>query len=460
LEEKEALVKNLLLLSIVGLLIVFIYFFEELGSIKSAKENELKDTLFDSSKVGKLLGFSTGKVSFISDKTLFRDKSTLQLVDQAKMNKVFSILSQLKMSTIVPADKINGQEILFIPNSSRYFTFHFQNKEVKAILGKQLDFSQSFYLKIISNGNEKIVVANDSSPLEGSYMQKDFHRNNQKYRRLHNLLGLGNSFYLDKHIFPRFFYSKGRLKWKKIIIDNFRNRKFSVDLEKGLLEPKPIVGVSVNKLALEKLANRLANMEGESSILEYKESKLKQLVSTITMIDDSDKLYWIKLYKKLGEIDGYFLLTSRNRLLSLSKLSASPLFSNMQNLWNKKIGIEKRAFDFKLSLNSNKTVLVKVNNFQSFETSSENYITRHSEFKKLISFFEGEASLITKLDKSDKVLFEKPLMSISFMGLDFDIIFKDSEVLALNKSVGVVYHYLVGENLPFSTEHNSYFKSR
>ncbi len=452
--------KNLLLFCIAIGLATFTYFYEELGSVERKKERELQDSLFDSSKVGRLVGFSTKHVSLVSDKTLFRDKDSRQLIDQVRINKVFSILSGLKMTRIIPVDKIKGNEKLYIPTKDKYFVFHFENGKMKVILGKQLDFSQSFYLKIKTDENEKIVIAHDSSQFEGSYMKQDFHKNSQKYQRLFNLLGLGNSYYFDKHVFPKIFYSKGAIRLKSIDIDNIRNRHFHYDFEKRTLRPNAPKGIKLNESAILKMAKDFSHLAAESTMLEFKEEKLSNLVSTIKIKASKGLKYYLKLYKKYGQIDGYFVLTSQNKLFSLKQLKASIFFSNSQDLWNRALPFPKSQFEFKLKLDGRNSEKLTVTNTQRFITSSESLITKHSEFKKLISFFSASAARVSELEENDATLFRKSTLSFSFKGYEFDVIFKENEVLALNRRAGVVYHYLVESTLPFSTDYSTYFQRR
>jgi len=452
-------VKNIVLLIIAVLLATFTYFFEEIGSQDRAKEKELQIALFNFNKLGPIKGFSTENISLVADKTLYRDRESGQLISQKIMNQVFTILSSIKMTRIVPVEKTKGFEKNFIPSTDHSFTFHFETTDIKVVLGKQLEFSQSFYLKVISGSEEKIVVGHDSTPLKGSYMKQDFHRNTQKYTRLKNMLGLGPNFFFDKHLFPKMYYSKGRLNWKSIKIDNFRNRLFSIDLSSYSITPRPLPGVEVSKVRMSEIGKSFIEFSGNNIYLKFDKSLLKNMVSAVYLTSNSGDESWIKLYKEYNKEEGYFLLSSSNQLFSIGQKKASIFFSNMQNFWTKKLMIPKSDFNFRLKIGQ-KAEQILVSNKQKFVTSSKSKITKHNEFKKLISFFEKEASRVSELDNTSRVLFKNPLMSFSFMENEFDVIFRDNEVMALNKKTNVVYYYLVASDLSFSTDYNAYFKSR
>lgn len=190
--------KNLTLFLLLLGLGIFTYELEEKGDRENREREKKKHQLIDPKIMGSLLSFKTAQASLLfSDGEIFSEK-TKEKMDGPRVQDFFNRLQSLRVEKTIEREHIEklGDHHFFPENPHHYFSFGFEGGEVDFILGKKLDFDETFYMKVVSKTEgERYLVVRDTGPREGLYFQEDEHRSALAYMKLKDMMGKNDSFF-------------------------------------------------------------------------------------------------------------------------------------------------------------------------------------------------------------------------------------------------------------------------
>ncbi len=452
-----------------GLLIlglVATYFFQEKRALDENRKLELESKVLDFSKVGEILSIKGQKSEIVKEGDTYLIKETRYPVNSKRLEEVFKILGNIKVKSIVAGAevaKIGHQN--FIPDSNMQLSFVFANEEVIFTLGKKLDFDQSFYLEVQRGKKGQVLgremlVAFDSSVDDAIYQSEaEMKKSDAKYRRLQAIFFLGNSFYNDLRIFKD-RYAEDTISFKEVKFATFRNKKFSVDFEKTQTIPAPIPGIeyfSDNWISFYRMFIRLP---ARGIMNTYKQELLKEPLSIIEIKNRNGDSEEVVMYKKYGSLVGYFVVTNKEKtLFELDQDKARYFLLNIQDFWSKKIKLPGTVFDLSISAPSGEKLSLKVRDLDLFRAEGLSGVEANNvNVKKLVDFIKMEANHISLVESSDGDILKKIRFSFSLNNSLYQVFFADSDLIFLDVTKKVLYHYYVGNESPIDLELKAYKK--
>jgi len=463
--------KNFVLFCSFVLLAIFIYFFEEIGTQKQIAGEASRSTLISAEELGELKSFETPNVVIKIEQGQYKlvDGDRDYPADRKKIHKIFKLLGNIRGKRVLSVDlKKSKNRKEFFPDENQKFIFNFKNDKIIFILGKKLNFDQSFYLEVQQGKVIKYLVAHDIGANEGIYQEKDFHRNANKYLRLKSILFLKADFFYDKKVFNQIRLNEKMGALKSIQFENFRNRPFQVSFDEHRTLPAAFSGVSYD---LDSFANNklwLNNFTGESLIFPYDRAKLKKLLSTLTITHEK-KQATLKMYGLYGDQQGYFVTSSlEDYLFTVNENFARPFFYNVQDFWNK-TALHKEKFSGLDNENFMMTFQAKpVDQYFSLRVAKNSQFVIellkkngkspiHASFKELFAFLNLKADRISS-ERETKVVDFKSLYQLNLSDNIWDVLYKNGVLLLKNQKEKFFLHYNVGYDIPIGTEMKDFFE--
>jgi len=445
--------KNIFLFLLLTGLLTFTYYYEEIGSAKKRESQRVSKTLFQDQNLGELT-----QINFPFTKIVKKDDGFYTIgknlpVDPEKLESVLDIFAGVQSVTILDLDQTKVKRSHFFPNESYKFSFEFKNGKISYRLGKKLDYSQDFYMEVSSNGQNKIVVARDTGPNMGIYDPKKMKRDAGKFERLKNVILLSEDAYYNLKPLKRF---KGKVK--EILVENKRNKRFSLNL-KNMNSNPPVIGrLKYNEKAFTTYLNRLKSFECERIYLKWQQSELKDQLSMIWIGPETGEPLYLKLYSKWGDKKGYFLtVTGEKGLFRLKPGKVKDFYANVQDFWLKKALPIKKGEELSLLFNDGNKISFKITQGNPFAVKAlkgEKKLGQKSFFK-LISLLVGQAKRVSKKEDTPYT-FEKDLLRISLDDYNLKVFQEKDELLILSEKDQTVFHYKMGQDLPIGVKTSDY----
>ncbi len=440
--------KNLILLSILTALLTFTYWFEEIGGTKRLTKEKQEKALFQNKNLGSLTEINFPKFGLILKNGKYFTKGQNYPGDKRKIDKIISVFSAMEVVSVIEKEKIRTPRKHFFPQEDLMFSFKFERGELIYRLGAKLEYSQDFYIEVIYGDQKNLLVVRDGSPQYGVYQEKSLERSSQKYDRLKFILALREKDLFDTHPFKNF-----QLKLDKVLVENFRNKKFLINFSKRETEPHTFSGLSYKTGLFEEMATKLNGLYAINIHFGVKDSDLSLLQSTIYLPQK------VQLFKKLKDREGYFLkVESDNDIYELSQKDSTLFFSNVQDFWNKEILKEKdyhvaTTFIFRGRPN----IPVKIKESRPFEVQSYDapFNLNQDAFKKIFSLLLNSAERVSEVDPDLKG--KKSIFDIKVNDLLFKILKVGNELLFVNEKENLVYIYDVGPGKPIDFAFEDYF---
>ncbi len=423
----------------------YTYQSEELGGI-AEKESELKKhKMIDAENLGDMRKISTTSFKLIREDEFFMTGSG-ELVDGFRLQKFLDILGRMRVRRYLGPEEYNLEKRkYFFDKEALTLTFEFDKGEIVFRLGRKLDFDQSFYMEVTQDGQTKQMVAFDSSPNEGTYDKKNFHKNPEKYLRFKTMLSLKENFFIDTHLFRNEFKTK-KIAWKSLSLNNLRNRAFSIDLIAQATTPKAPNGMMVKNEAINNYLQELINFSGQSWL---KNGELEDEVASLTIERQDGSSSHIKVFKKYNTQPGsYIHLVEENKILAINPKSIKLFFKKAQDFWDLRAIPTKRPKAMKLSFPEEKEIDVEFNYAKAFKALSPTKIAGEAvnlAFKNLVDLFSVEADQISDLDQASDLSASSYVVNWGgnkmIEGREFHVILKEQEVILANKKLGYKLHY-------------------
>ena len=440
--------KNLFFMGVLSALLIFTYFFEELGQSKKKLLEESENRLFDAHKLGTMLKFSTmnqNEIIYLNNN--FYTKKLNYPVSPEEIKYFFDVLSRIKIKRYLSKQEVSEKNIdLFIPDLNRKVIFEFEKGKVEFILGKKMQTDPSFYILVKTEVDELVVVAYDDSPLEGIYVEENVHQNSEKYNRLVRAFSMTEENFVDRKILKYLDWETLSKNLTEIKIENLRNIPFSIYSPKQTTNPEVLKGLRFNEEYYLVFLGALMNMQAQNIWLpengiEYKD-QIAHMVLTL------DKKIDLKLFRKYGSQTGFFVKTNlEETIYEIDQNIVRLFFSNVQDFWDKRVipesfVKENKQFDF--SLIFNREYAFKIDNASKFNVLSKNPENKpkNSGFKELLDFLQREADFVKKrVENNNKGV----LFSFTFYSSTFHVIFKEGDLIIQDTKNDLEFHYHLGD---------------
>jgi len=475
--------KNLSLTFVLVALIAFVYWKEELGGQKR-KSIEEKNKQAVSVQMEDLLSLQLPNASLIKEGNRLLTSKTKLPSSTKLLQEMITILHGLNIVRTFNTEEIKTlkESDLFGPQTLA-FSFDFPGHHYAYRLGNALKLGQSFYVEMIHNQEKKLVLANDTSPMEGIYKDNEqlFY---QKYHRLRILLSLNEEAFIDRRIFLTLIQKQFKESdIQSIAIKNFRNRPFSVNFKQSKTQPELLAGIKFNTDESKKFLQELFNLEADKlyqrPVTERKYLKNELSVMNIKFENQNVEIH---LFKKFQNRPGIFLYTNLDsHIYELNSQKGRPFFSNVQDFWEKKIhwdeDIGLKDEFFTLQFSPDKKIPLVIPKQQNFEVKLDpnhgpqykNMAVKQDAFKGLFTMLLGmgkfvQADRVSPLTNSEEEILNDSKNRLNILILTapqnkIRLIRKADEIILSDLIHKVNFHYLVGADNTVSVKQNDYFES-
>lgn len=457
---------NLILFVVLMLALGLTYLLIEKRNLDKSLSEDREAKILNFDKLGDIKRFTTQKADIVKEGDLFFMRESRYPVNGKRLDEVFSVLSNIKNKSLVPATEVQrvGKKF-YIPDEQMKLGFYFENETVYFILGKKLDFDQSFYMEVVRESNQgaesALIIAYDSSPDSGVYQSdEEMQKSDAKYRRLQAIFYLGESYYNDLRIFKE-RYTEESITFKEVSIATFRNKKFSINFEKTKTNPEAPKGVKYFDDNWIEFYRNFIQLTANGIMLSYKKELLKEPLSQVVITDRDNKTEELTLYRKYGSLNGYFLVSSLERaLLELEREKAQYFLLNVQDFWDKKIEIPGKTFE--LSLFDQKRVNIAKMMVRDLELFRAEKLMGNEpdniNVKKLVDLLKANANHLSIVEKSDQELVKKARFYFALNKKLYSVIYEDSLLILLDQELNIMYHYYVGSETPIELDPHRYSK--
>lgn len=439
----------------------YTYQSEELGGI-AKKESELKKhKMIDSENLGDLNRIKTSSFELNKEGEFFITKSG-ELVDGFRLQKFLDILGRMRVRRYLgPEEYSKEKRSFFFDEEAPLLTFSFTKGEIVFRLGKKLEFDQSFYMEVTQDGLTKQLVAFDSSPNEGTYAKESFHKNPEKYLRFKTMLSLKEDFFIDTHLFQKEFRSK-KIAWSSLVIDNLRNKSFTLDLVGQNTTPNPPLGMKTKNSAINAYLQELINFSGQSWL---KKGELEDQVASLLIERQDGSKSNIKVYKKYNTKPGsYIHLVEEDKVLVINSKSINLFFKKAEDFWDLRAIPTSRPKAMKLSFPEETEIDVEFSYAKAFSAFSPSKLAGEAinlAFKNLVDLFSVEADQISSIAEEEELLQSSFIVNWEgnklLEGREFHVILKEREVILANKKLGYKLHYRLDNLSGIGTKLRDFF---
>lgn len=442
--------RNLFLFSILVTVLAFTYLYEEVGHVQKGKKEDDASRVLNFGTLGNLKSYKTPFVELKAMGGYFETKNPNYLADAEKVDALFNILSEIKVSRLLTGEEIkNLDEANFFPNKDLWFSLVMDKGEVRVLLGKKLAVDRTFYIKMKRSDQpiENWALAYDDSPVEGVYSENEEKTNDDKYKRLGGIMSLKTEFFFDAHPL------KKAGAFEKITVENMRNRPFVIEPTKQQTTPHVLNGLTFSPEAYQSFMEELIKLKAKELDLKPDFKKLKNPIGKMTFSTVQGQATVLELFKNYGKKTGYFIKTNTEEIVFEMDQNAPRLFfTNVQSFWNKSL-TPWSSHEFSLSSSGQKFDF-KINEKQGVESLQQMKVNEVT-FKQLWNFLSVNADRVEELDTKEKVLESNFVLSFKDHQLYF--IPQGAELHVVEPKLHLRFVYMVGE-LPVNLKLMDYFR--
>ena len=457
--------KNKVLLLLLILALLATYFFEERANIFKKEALDRQASLIFNDDLGELRGIKGLMINIEKRGVEYHDRDNNLKLSSARLDEFFQILAGLKTLAILSQEDVKKVGLnYYIPDPEMVMTFNFDKGDVSFVLGKKLEYDQTFYMQVLSGGKSNVVLVKDDSPDPNIYENDEqYKKSDAKFKRLQMIYYLTNKYFYDGRVFRNLDYSKEKINFDTITISTFRNKKYSINFKDSTTSPPAPASTGYFDDNWVSFHQTLTGLEAKSVTYPANFSLLDELLSYFEIVDRSGRKFNLELYKKYGEESGYFLKSSLDNLLySIKPEDAQYFFANVQDFWNKKISPTQKNYLLKLVFFNQKEQVVDVVDGDLFKvTLAKNSVEVDSiselQFKRLIDFIKSEGNHITDLIESPSNIVRKTILQLHFENRVLNVILEDNEVILVDLKNKLKIHHYVGKTIPFSIKYEDYF---
>lgn len=452
--------KNLILFLVLVAALALTYWFEERGERNAVMTENQRTEILNAEKLGELKAVKGIKLDFEKRGEQYFARENGLLLSKPRLDEFFKILSGVKVKTFLKEEDVaKVGKTFYIPDEALTLRFQFEKGSISFTLGKKLEYDQTFYMEVEKEGKKQIVIAQDESADPNVYNNdKDYQRSDAKYKRLQIVFMLTNLYFYDARLFKDMYPDEKAINFDEIAISTFRNKKFSLNFKTTTTNPPapPSLGYfEENWISFHRM---LTKLEGRTVYFPYEPSALSEILSQFEITDRGGKKITLTVYKRFGELNGYFLTSSLDKILYALKPADAPyFFVNVQDFWNKKIAPKEKEFNLTLTFLDGKSETVKINDKELFKVDSSKSV-RSLEFKKLIDFLKVEGDHISEMTEKPSEILKKNVLRLNFDNRNLSVILEDNDAILVDIDQKIKIHHYVGATVPFSIKRSDYFE--
>jgi hypothetical protein len=446
--------KNLILFFVALSLGVFTYFFQELEDRQDYDESEKRGTLLDPQALGELKGFSLPGVKISKQGTQYLLLSG-EIVDERKVDWFMSILSGIKMKRVLPKDSLTeSSRENFFPEENEKVEFLFEKGKVTFILGKKLDFDQSFYMEVINGDEINHVVAFDSGPLDTVYEKKEGHRSDHRFRRFQSLFYLDEVFFRDYRIFRHWMNKKWSLL--EVELDSRRNRKFSLNFTDAQTTPKIPFFLAGEENEMRKFEELLVELKGKSYAQKVDADFEKEPLAVMT-VNSSQGEARLTLIRSKRDKKAYFLRSGLDEKTYLIEDKYARLFFKpVQDFWNlKAVRTQLKTLTVRFPSQEKSTIVSFSREDGKFMASAPSVEASHQAFSQLVKFLAGKADYWVAGKDYEQAYIKQFILDWGFG--PFFLMIRSGEILLYHKESGHGLVYKITGSPKFPMVKEQYF---
>lgn len=445
--------KNLILFSICVLLGTTAYLIEEKGAIERKAEQERRETIFNMHEMGAVKEFRTknAAISFTGSKVfIIKNK---RAVDTKRLKVAFDELSKIRLVRVLDDSEINKENRkFFFPNENDVLEFEFEKGRVRYLLGKKIATSRAFYLEIQKPSSTHQVIVHNPDPVKVVVSKEKSESDDTHYRTFKSLVYLNDFFFEDLHIL--FGDLKNRVNLATSIqFNNKRNRPFELQVKEAKTIPVPPGKIGVSHKKIQNYLKSLSKVTATKQWEPFERERLKGRIGSVAFSDNSSKVWSLDLFKEYKK-EGYFLLVNnglKERMYSIKAMDAHLLMSNSQDFWDKTLVLPKNPLA-KLKFPQEETIALKVSDDKRFsvQTLNSKKEVNNKEFHKIYNFLKREAEFVTEGGVDIKGNIVQNLFNLELNDVKLKVMRTRGEIIVQDEGNNVKYHYIAGNNLPFS----------
>lgn len=331
---------NFLLLLLLTTLLTVTYIIHEQGDVKREQAFLKEHQLFNPENLGEMQSFANAVMKITKTETGdFASHEHNLLIDPKKLDQALQILAPIQARRFIEGDELVQLNLdLAFPHHNYQFEFIFENAKVTYLIGEKIQFSQDFYMKISweeqgAKPLTRYVIATDVSALEGVHSEETYHRSDAKYLRLLSLLFLKEDFFAD----TRLIHLSEDQKILSLSVNNSQNRPFIVDFVQNTTNPPPLSGLLYQEESMKGALQLLEEIQAETIMLDYEESKLGTLLSTLKIQTSlPGEPIELRLYDSYAGVEGHHALsTNRKGLFPMSSRWSQLFLAPVQSFWDR-----------------------------------------------------------------------------------------------------------------------------
>ncbi len=383
--------QNILLLITATLLATFTYFYQEVGDKEKKHVKEIEGRVLDPEALGELIGFSLAHVDVAKQGGQYLVTNSGQFADERKIETFMQLLSGIKIKRKLKESevlKLDKKEIF--PSKEEVMTFIFSKAKVIFRLGKKLSFDRTFYMEVENGQKRDIVIAFDSSSLDGVYQKNEAHRAEHHYKRFRSLFYLNSNYFLDYRIFKSWMQSKWSLK--TIELNNSRNKVFKVDLTAAQTSPPVPKRLKVNRSKMKELERQLASLEGKSFGPNISEEYSESAVATLK-VESSKGIALLSLRQLKKDTSQHYIHSSLDNFFYKIDDKQRDLFlGHVQLFWKLNYLQENPEFlSLKFDTERRRVSISNEGGLFVAKSTTEGEVAKHLNIKKLIDLLRRPA---------------------------------------------------------------------
>lgn len=420
-----------------------VYKFEEKDKTDKYYKDRVEKQLYNPSAYGDLISLKGPDFNLVKKGKNFYSNKTGALIEEAKMEYLFSILSGIELERrLDPLElKKTVSRNKFFPDLNQFLEFKFTKGEIRFLLGDKINTSRDFYFEIksrLENNPPKIdwVVASDTSAETGIYEKDGYETSDQKYIRLKSLILLKDDFFYDTRLFTKIIPEV-----KIIKIGGNRNPEFTLDFEDFSTGPKNFSNLGHNKNKFKIFLKKINQIRAESIIYPIDSAKLGKKVSFIEIKFQNYAHHMVfELFNSYAGKNGYFIKSSdRAELLQITKEFSKPFFAHHQDFWKKNLKeVFEQVQEKQISVFSPSKTEVKfdIENFLDFKNSKSG----NKQIDILVQVVNSNAERIENFIRPGKNTKNSYKLKMND-DLEFELLTLKDDYLLVNEKNGYGLHY-------------------
>ncbi len=425
--------RNLTLFGILLGLLLFTYFYEELGQREEIKEQQKREELFSSTAFGTLHKLILPQAEFTFDPSspVIQVGEHRLRGDAEKIKSLLDLLGSLRVESVLEPAEIEKRGIkTFMGESPLKTIFHFEKGQIEFTLGERLEVSDGFYVHVLTPLETKYAIVTTQKKEQEVYW-KQGDAAGREYRHLRNLLSQSNSSFYNLSLL------RSKVELASVSVSNLRNRSFTLDFNQMTTDPAPLAGLSVSKQAMESFEVMLNSLEGQKLIAPIDPAKLTDSIATMALTSKSSERAIWEVYRRYdGELGPFLLMKGDHLIYKLGPNALRAFFSNVQEFWD----------------------LRPLHGLSASEEAGIATVSVRGESAKmhfpasLKPYFFNQAERVSHRSVDDDIWARHfaELFSLDFQGQRFLVKLYERELMVENEKNGLRYYYRVGEDLPFA----------